>query len=124
MVYNKPGNPCGNVIHTTTSTEIVDCITGYLNISCDAPTFIQGAVPDILGKTKEDFFSKILAQEESVIILPGKTNPHCLNFLPSSSGIAVGLKNWLRVTFAIEPSALEEGIKRLKAFCERHSKNA
>ncbi|XP_071717378.1 tyrosine aminotransferase-like [Rutidosis leptorrhynchoides] len=142
---------------------IIDCITGYLNISCDPPTFIQGAVPDILGKTKKDFFTKIvglikecantcyegindvpgvicpskpegsmfvmvkldmsvfedikddldfcvkLAQEESVIILPG---------------IAVGLKNWLRVTFAIEPSALEEGIKRLKAFCERHSKKA
>nr|XP_043610122.1 tyrosine aminotransferase-like [Erigeron canadensis] len=142
---------------------IIDCITGYLNISCDPPTFIQGAVPDILGKTKEDFFTNIvsmikeaantcydgisdvpgiicpskpegsmfvmvkldislfgdieddvdfcvkLAQEESVIILPG---------------ITVGLKNWLRVTFAIEPSALKEGIKRLNAFCERHSKKA
>ncbi|PWA47738.1 tyrosine transaminase family protein [Artemisia annua] len=140
---------------------IIDCIAGYLNISPDPPTFIQGAIPDILGKTKDDFFVKIvsiikeaantcyegikdvpgvicpskpegsmfvmvkldisvfedikddvdfcvkLANEESVIILPG---------------IGVGLKNWLRVTFAIEPSALEEGIKRLKAFCEKHSK--
>ncbi|XP_076881997.1 tyrosine aminotransferase-like [Bidens hawaiensis] len=113
----------------------------------------HGAVPDILAKTKDDFFIKIvgiiknaanvcyegiqdvpgvlcpskpegsmfvmvkldmsvfdgikddvdfcvkLAKEESVIILPG---------------ISVGLKNWLRVTFAIEPSAVEEGIKRLK----------
>lgn len=140
---------------------IIDCIAGYLNISPDPPTFIQGAIPDILGKTKDDFFVKIvsiikeaantcyegikdvpgvicpskpegsmfvmvkldisvfedikddvdfcvkLANEESVIILPG---------------IGVGLKNWLRVTFAIEPSALKEGIKRLKAFCEKHSK--
>ncbi|KAI7750070.1 hypothetical protein M8C21_019094 [Ambrosia artemisiifolia] len=52
-----------------------------------------------------DFCLK-LAKEESVIILPG---------------ITVGLKNWLRITYAIEPSALEDGIKRLKAFCERHS---
>nr|XP_043612653.1 tyrosine aminotransferase-like isoform X2 [Erigeron canadensis] len=40
---------------------IIDCITGYLNISCDPPTFIQGAVPDILGKTKEDFFTNIVS---------------------------------------------------------------
>nr|XP_043612655.1 tyrosine aminotransferase-like isoform X2 [Erigeron canadensis] len=40
---------------------IIDCITGYLNISCDPPTFIQGAVSDILGKTKEDFFTNILS---------------------------------------------------------------
>ncbi|KAL8228518.1 hypothetical protein R6Q57_016102 [Mikania cordata] len=140
---------------------IIDCITAYLNISSDAPTFIQGAVPDILSKTKVDFFSKIvniikeaanicyegiqdvpgiicpskpegsmfvmvkldlsvfedieddvdfcvkLAKEESVIILPGN---------------CVGLNNWLRVTFAIEHSALEEGINRLKAFCARHAK--
>ncbi|KAJ9550335.1 hypothetical protein OSB04_014380 [Centaurea solstitialis] len=140
---------------------IIECITQYLNISSHPPTFIQGAVPDILGKTKDDFFVKIintikeganscyerikdipgvicpsepegsmfvmvkldlsiledikddldfcvkLAKEESVIILPG---------------ISVGLKNWLRLTFAIEPSSLKEGIKRLEAFCKRHSK--
>ncbi|KAI3818779.1 hypothetical protein L1987_12596 [Smallanthus sonchifolius] len=139
---------------------IIDCITRHLSISCDPSTIIQGAIPDILGKTKEDFFLKIiniikeaanicyegladvpgvicpskpegsmfvmvkldlsvfedikddvdfclmLAKEESVIILPG---------------ITVGLKNWLRITFAIEHLALEDGIKRLKAFCERHS---
>ncbi|KAI3736099.1 hypothetical protein L6452_15632 [Arctium lappa] len=142
---------------------VTECITRYLNISSNPPTLIQGAVPDILGKTKEDFFLKIintikeaanscyegindipgvicpsepegsmfvmvkldlsvledikddldfcvkLAKEESVIILPG---------------ISVGLKNWLRLTFAIEPSSLEDGIKRLKAFCKRHSKKA
>ncbi|XWS54149.1 hypothetical protein CRYUN_Cryun10bG0064200 [Craigia yunnanensis] len=48
-----------------------------------------------------------LAKEESVIILPG---------------IAVGLKNWLRITFAIESSSLEEGLARVKAFCQRHAK--
>ncbi|KAL8249200.1 hypothetical protein R6Q59_006068 [Mikania micrantha] len=142
---------------------IVDCIMRHLSISCDPSTIIQGAIPDILDKTKSDFFLKIiniikesanicyegladvpglicpskpegsmfvmvkldlsvfedikddldfclkLAKEESVIILPG---------------ITVGLKNWLRITFAIEPSALEDGIKRLKAFCERHSDKA
>ncbi|XVE66168.1 hypothetical protein DITRI_Ditri08aG0058700 [Diplodiscus trichospermus] len=48
-----------------------------------------------------------LAKEESVIILPGT---------------AVGLKNWLRITFAIESSSLEEGLARVKSFCRRHVK--
>lgn len=52
-----------------------------------------------------DFCFK-LAREESVIILPG---------------LVVGLKNWLRITFAVEPSSLEEALERVKSFCERHS---
>jgi tyrosine aminotransferase len=54
-----------------------------------------------------DFCSK-LAKEESMIILPGQ---------------AVGLKNWLRITFAVELELLIEGFSRLKNFTERHSKN-
>ncbi|XP_072080480.1 probable aminotransferase TAT2 isoform X3 [Arachis hypogaea] len=54
-----------------------------------------------------DFCFK-LAKEESVIILPGT---------------AVGLKDWLRITFAADPSALVEGLKRVKVFCQRHAKN-
>ncbi|KAL9272892.1 putative aminotransferase TAT2 [Drosera capensis] len=52
-----------------------------------------------------DFCFK-LAKEESVVVLPG---------------IAVGLKNWLRVTFAVEPASLEEGLRRMKSFCLRHA---
>lgn len=52
-----------------------------------------------------DFCCK-LAEEESVIILPG---------------IAVGMKNWLRITFAVDPSALSEGLDRLASFCLRHA---
>ncbi|GFS34808.1 tyrosine transaminase family protein [Actinidia rufa] len=48
-----------------------------------------------------------LVKEESVIILPG---------------VALGLKNWLRITFAIELSSLEDGLARFSAFCSRHSK--
>lgn len=52
-----------------------------------------------------DFCFK-LAKEEAVIILPG---------------IAVGRKNWLRITFAAEPSSLEEGLERLRTFCLRYT---
>ncbi|KAG8386356.1 hypothetical protein BUALT_Bualt03G0140300 [Buddleja alternifolia] len=52
-----------------------------------------------------DFCFK-LAKEESVIILPG---------------IAVGLKNWIRIMFAVEQSSLEEALERVKSFCQRHS---
>ncbi|XP_009610449.1 probable aminotransferase TAT2 [Nicotiana tomentosiformis] len=140
---------------------VIDSIMGYLNLISDPATLIQGAIPMILQKTKDDFFSKIvnilrqaadicydkikdipcitcpskpegsmsvmvklhlnlledieddldfcvkLAKEESLIILPGVT---------------VGLKNWLRITFACELSTLEDGLKRLTAFCQRHAK--
>ncbi|KAF5787174.1 putative aminotransferase, class I/classII, tyrosine/nicotianamine aminotransferase [Helianthus annuus] len=52
-----------------------------------------------------DFCFK-LAKEESVILLPGLT---------------VGLKNWVRITFAAEPSSLEEALDRIKYFYQRHS---
>ncbi|KAK1397004.1 putative aminotransferase TAT2 [Heracleum sosnowskyi] len=53
-----------------------------------------------------DFCFK-LAQEESVIILPG---------------ITVGLKNWVRITFAADPTSLEEAFERVKSFSQRHTK--
>lgn len=140
---------------------IIDCIKGYLNISSDPATFIQGAVPQILENTREEFFSKIInilreaadvcdkkLKEISCITCPSKpegsmfvmvkldlslledikddidfcakvAKEESVIFLP---GVAVGLKNWLRVTFAIDPSSLADGLGRLKAFCERHAK--
>ncbi|KAG0538219.1 hypothetical protein BDA96_03G216500 [Sorghum bicolor] len=53
-----------------------------------------------------DFCTK-LAKEECVVICPG-------------SGL--GMKNWLRVTFAVDPPLLEDGMERLKSFCLRHAK--
>ncbi|KAL8189256.1 hypothetical protein R6Q57_028822 [Mikania cordata] len=52
-----------------------------------------------------DFCFK-LAKEESVIVLPGLT---------------VGLPNWVRITFAAEPSSLEEALDRINSFYQRHS---
>ncbi|XP_020238044.1 probable aminotransferase TAT2 [Cajanus cajan] len=63
-------------------------------------SLLEGISDDI------DFCFK-LAKEESVIILPGT---------------AVGLKNWLRIIFAVDPSDLEEGMKRVKYFCQRHAR--
>ncbi|XP_043701445.1 nicotianamine aminotransferase 1-like [Telopea speciosissima] len=53
-----------------------------------------------------DFCYK-LVKEENVVFLPG---------------ITVGLKNWLRITFAIEPSSLEDALGRVNSFCQRHAK--
>ncbi|KAE8677804.1 putative aminotransferase TAT2 [Hibiscus syriacus] len=141
---------------------IVESITGCCNITSDPATFIQGAVPQILENTKDEFFSKLmgtlkeaaqkcfdgikevpcltcpskpegsmfvlvklnasvledisddlefcmkLAKEEKVVIIP--------------AGTAFGMKNWLRITFACEIWAVEEGIRRIKAFYQRHAK--
>ncbi|CAL4888074.1 unnamed protein product [Urochloa decumbens] len=63
-------------------------------------SYFEGIVDDI------DFCTK-LAKEESVVICPG-------------SGL--GMENWLRVTFAVDPPLLEDGLERLKSFCLRHAK--
>ncbi|OMO91850.1 Aminotransferase, class I/classII [Corchorus olitorius] len=64
--------------------------------------------PSMLEDIDDDMeFCVKLAKEESVLILPG---------------VVLGLKNWLRITFAVEPSCLEEGLARIKAFCQRHAK--
>ncbi|KAK6919631.1 Aminotransferase, class I/classII [Dillenia turbinata] len=52
-----------------------------------------------------DFCLK-LAREESLLVLPG---------------FVVGMKNWIRITFAAGLSTLEDGIGRMKSFCMRHS---
>lgn len=48
-----------------------------------------------------------LAEEEKVIVLPGST---------------MGMKDWVRITFALDPSLLEEGLERIKVFCQRKAK--
>ncbi|XP_061368176.1 probable aminotransferase TAT2 [Gastrolobium bilobum] len=63
---------------------------------------IEGIIDDV------DFCTK-LAKEESVILFPGVT---------------VGLKNWLRISLAVDLSNLEEGLSRIKAFSLRHAKIA
>ncbi|KAL3754655.1 hypothetical protein ACJRO7_001845 [Eucalyptus globulus] len=118
-------------------TGVLKSLKGFLDISSDPPTFIQAAdicyekiqeIPcvtcpkkpeggmfvmvklnlSLLEGIKDDQeFCLKLAKEESVIVLPG---------------IAVGMKNWLRITFAIDPSSLEDGLKRIKAFYGRHAK--
>ncbi|CAN1351480.1 Tyrosine aminotransferase [Linum perenne] len=118
-------------------TGLVSRIQASLFISPDPPTFIQAVdlcydkLENIPGITcpkkpegamfamvkletsemegiKDDMdFCLKLAREESVIVLPGTT---------------VGQKNWLRITFAIEPETLEAGLGRLRAFCERYAK--
>ncbi|PWA47737.1 tyrosine transaminase family protein [Artemisia annua] len=142
---------------------IIDSIKECRFISSDPPSFVQGAIPDILANTKEDFFSKTVNTirecadycHEGIKDVPGVTCPtkpegamcvmvkldmmvfkdikddmdFCVKLAREESvlllpGISVGLQNWLRITFAIDPSSLQDGIKRLKAFCERHSKIA
>ncbi|KAM3289366.1 putative aminotransferase TAT2 [Capsicum chacoense] len=92
------------------------CYEKILEIPCiNCPYKSQGSmvvmvkiITTLLQDISDDMeFCFKLAREESVILLPGT---------------AMGLKNWVRITFAVEPSCLEEGLKRLKSFCLRHSK--
>ncbi|KAJ4729767.1 Tyrosine aminotransferase-like protein [Melia azedarach] len=142
-------------------TGIVDSIKRYLNISSFPTTFTQAAIPQILEKTKEDFFVCItnamgeaadlffrkikevpcitcLQKPEGAMSVMVKLNLSLLEGITDDvdfcvklageeavlilPGITVGLKNWLRVTFATEPKSLAEGIDRIKDFCQRYAK--
>ncbi|KAL6877533.1 hypothetical protein ACP4OV_012748 [Aristida adscensionis] len=141
--------------------KVDQSIEDYINITNDPATFIQGAVPQIIANTKQDYFNKILdllrnlsdlcygkikettgitcphkpegsmfvmakldlsylngihddldfccmlAKEESVIVLPGS---------------ALGMKDWIRITFAVDQQTLEDALERIKSFCQRHAK--
>ncbi|KAH9743855.1 putative aminotransferase TAT2 [Citrus sinensis] len=90
-------------------TRFVDSIKGCLNAASHPVTFIQVKLNvSMLEDIGDDLeFCLKLAKEESVIVLPGRT---------------VGMKNWLRIAFAAEPATLEDGLGRIKAFCQRHAK--
>ncbi|PWA34508.1 tyrosine/nicotianamine aminotransferase, Pyridoxal phosphate-dependent transferase [Artemisia annua] len=70
----------------------------FVMVKLNLSTFV-----DVVDDT--DFCMK-LAKEESMILLPGN---------------AVGLKNWVRMSFAAEPKVLKKAIERMKAFCLRHT---
>lgn len=91
------------------------CIKKIKDIPClTCPTKPQGSMAmmaklnvSLLKDINDDVdFCFKLAKQESVILLPGLT---------------VGLKNWVRITFAAEPSLLEEALERIKSFSHRHS---
>ncbi|KAL4205099.1 hypothetical protein AMTRI_Chr01g135510 [Amborella trichopoda] len=54
-----------------------------------------------------DFCFK-LAREESVLVMPGRP---------------LWMPGWLRIAFAVSPHLLEDGLKRTRSFCQRHSKH-
>lgn len=38
------------------------------------------------------------------------------------AGVALGLKNWIRITIGVEAQMLEDALERLNGFCKRHLK--
>ncbi|KAK3118983.1 hypothetical protein QOZ80_9BG0711880 [Eleusine coracana subsp. coracana] len=142
-------------------TKVMDSIKSYLDISSDPPTFVQGAIPQILENTEQEFFDKTInilrktadicweklkdikcitcpSKPEGSLFVMVKLDLSCLQNIKDDMdfccrlakeelvvllpGCAVGYKNWLRITFAIAPSSLEDGLDRLKSFCLRYSK--
>ncbi|KAJ6366610.1 hypothetical protein OIU77_003069 [Salix suchowensis] len=122
--------------------EIAESINKLLVYSPFPPTLIQGAIPQILEKTTQDFFSKTInilrknleicydkLKEIPCMMIPQKpegaffamilkmTWSFCLKLAKEESliilpGVTVGLKNWLCMTFAVEYSSLEDGLGR------------
>ncbi|RVW20678.1 Nicotianamine aminotransferase B [Vitis vinifera] len=89
------------------SQKDIFCTSVFEMIIVNYGFFVCQAEPVFIGRHDDDdveFYMK-LSKEESVIVL---------------TGVAVGMKNWPRVTFAIDPPSLEDGLGRIKAFYQRH----
>ncbi|KAJ4838871.1 hypothetical protein Tsubulata_044656 [Turnera subulata] len=85
----------------------IPCITCPKKPECALFMMVKLNV-SVLEDINDDMdFCLKLAREESILVLPG---------------VAVGMKNWLRITFGIEPATLEVSFGRIKAFCQRHAK--
>uniref|UniRef100_A0ACD5ZQV3 Uncharacterized protein n=1 Tax=Avena sativa TaxID=4498 RepID=A0ACD5ZQV3_AVESA len=141
--------------------KVDQSIQNYTNISTDPATFVQGAVPQIIDNTKQEYFNKILGLLKNsadllfskIKDIKGITCPHkpegsmfvmvkldfaaldgfsddvdfCCRLAKEESvlvmpGTALGMKNWGRITFAIDLPSLEDGLERMKSFCARHAK--
>ncbi|CAK9185404.1 unnamed protein product [Ilex paraguariensis] len=96
MVIVNPGNPCGNVFT-------------YQHLKKDS----------VLHTYKKSIQLVFQILKVKRWLVRFKMTSDDTMFI---AGVAVGLKNWLRITFAIEPSSLKEGLERIKAFYQRHAK--
>ncbi|EEF44386.1 nicotianamine aminotransferase 1 [Ricinus communis] len=84
----------------------IPCITCPRKPEGSFFAMVQLDVSLLEGINDDTEFCFELAKEESVIILPG---------------VMVGLKNWVRLCFALELSILEDALARINSFCQRHA---
>lgn len=87
--------------------EEIPCITCVNKPEGSMFIMVKLEVSMLEGIQDDTDFCLKLAKQENMIILPGSS---------------VGMKNWLRLTFALEPSVLAEGLERVKGFCQRNAK--
>ncbi|KAK4255536.1 hypothetical protein QN277_008524 [Acacia crassicarpa] len=156
LVINDPN-------HILSKTGVVESLECCQRMTSDVATFLQGAIPEMIEKTKEyeEFHSKIIKilrdtadicyakikdipcfycpyKPQGSMFMLVKLNlellegihddmEFCVKLVEEESvmllpAVALGLKNWVRITFATEPPTLEDGLKRLRVFCQMHSK--
>ncbi|KAK8568512.1 hypothetical protein V6N12_007061 [Hibiscus sabdariffa] len=108
---------CRNLRSGTLKEAVEKCVDGIKDVPClTFPSKQEGSMfvlvklnVSLLEDIGDDLeFCMKLAKEEKVIIVP--------------VGMAFGMKNWVRITFAYEISAVEEGLRRIKDFYQRHAK--
>ena len=63
---------------------------------------------ELLDIANDKEFSRLLLQEENVLVLPGS---------------AFGMSNVVRVVFCLPPPVLEESTRRIAEFCRRHARH-
>nr|CAB3446485.1 unnamed protein product [Digitaria exilis] len=83
------------------------------------------------GKIKEIRGIKCPHKPEGSMFVMVKLDLSCLDDIQDdldfccryeNIGSALGMKDWIRITFAMDVSTLENALERIKSFCQRHAK--
>ncbi|KAJ4867171.1 Tyrosine transaminase family protein [Raphanus sativus] len=121
------------------SIKVFESIKDLLNISPDPSTILQFALPNILEKTKKDYFEKKKLDTESKCGLHTKLDlslleditddvDFCMKLAREENlvllpGVVFGKNNWVRISIGVERSMLDDAFVRLKGFITRHVKS-
>jgi aspartate aminotransferase len=110
---NGPQESVGEMLaeYTARRSWLLDALREVPGLKCSEPEGAFYAFPDVRGclrkdlKTSADFAQRLLEEEQTVV----------------TDGTGFGAPGFVRLSYATSMAQLEEGVRRLKRFAERHN---
>lgn len=109
---NGPQESVGEMLaeYTTRRSWLLSALREVPGLKCSEPEGAFYAFPDVRGclkkdlKTSADFAQRLLEEEQTVV----------------TDGTGFGAPGFVRISYATSMAQLQEGVKRIKRFAERH----
>jgi aspartate aminotransferase len=111
--FNGPQQSVATMLseYTVRRSFLLDALKQIPGIECGEPEGAFYAFPDVRGclrnslKTSAEFAQRLLEEEQTVV----------------TDGAAFGAEGFLRISYATSMAQLEEGMKRIRRFAEKHA---